>query len=91
MALRLPEELADRKLGPLCVATKFKEAREIEAVLDSASVDYTVETTPVASQSVFGIIFGSSREGVLFLVPEEQFGTCVDLLEKAGLSHLVIE
>lgn len=91
MTLKLPEELAERDLVPLCLATKFKEAKGIEAVLDEASIDYTVETTPVAPQSVFSIIFGSSRKGVLFLVPREHIEACLDAIHDAGLSHLVIE
>jgi len=91
MGLRLPEELNDRTLVPLCLVKKFKEARMVEALLDSKSIDYTVETTPAPAQSVFSILFGSSRRGVLFLVPDDRYESSVTLLVDSGLSYLVVE
>lgn len=90
MARRLPEEMKGRELIPLCFATRPREAEQIESVLDSATVDYTFEIRPLARTSIFSILFGSSKDGVVFLVPSEQFDFCLNLLDKKGLSHLII-
>lgn len=89
MSRRLPEDFEGKELVPLCLATKLEEAREIEEILDGAGIDYTFEISPVTEQSVFGILFGANKKGVLFLVLAEQLEYCADLLQKAGLQRLI--
>jgi len=88
---RLPEELAGKKLVPLCLAVKLAEAKNIESVLDRAGIEYTFEITPVQGKSILSLIFGSIRRGVMFLVKIEQYEDCRSLLENAGLNYLIIE
>lgn len=91
MSRRLLEELKEKELIPLCLASTIAEAEKIESVLDGADIDYTFEITPIVKKSVLSIIFGSVKEGVLFLVPSERYELCTSLLEKAGLSNLIVE
>lgn len=91
MPRRLPEELEGKELVPLCLASKLADAKKIESVLDGANIDYTFEITPVSGKSILSILFGGITKGVMFLVLSEQYELCRSLLEKAGLSSLVIE
>jgi len=91
MARKIPEEFEGRELAPLCLASTPNEAQEIERALDDAGMDYTFDITPLSQEGVFSILFGSPKEGVMFLVPTENFESCVKLLAGAGLSHLIIE
>jgi hypothetical protein len=86
-----PEEFEGKELAPLCLASTPHEAEEIEKALDEAGMDYTFDITPLSQEGVFSILFGSPKEGVMFLVPTENFEPCITLLKEAGLSHLVIE
>jgi hypothetical protein len=88
---KLPEEFNGKELAPLCLASTPHEAQEIEKTLDDAGMDYTFDITPLSQEGVFDILFGSPKEGVIFLVPTENFESCIRLLKEAGLSHLVIE
>ena len=63
----------------------------IESVLDGANIDYTFEITPARGRSIFDIIFGTVKQGVMFLVHSDQYEFCKTLLEKANLSYLIIE
>ena len=90
MARKLPEEFQGKELAPLCVASTPQEAQEIEKALDEAGMDYTFDITPITQEGVFSILFGSPKEGVMFLVPAENFESCITLVNEAGLSHLVI-
>ena len=87
----LPEDMKDEKLSPLCLAANLKDAGLIESVLDGAGIDYTFEITPLAGKSVLGIIFGASKKGIMFLVPEGVYEACLKLLAGAGLSNLIIK
>ncbi len=89
MSRRLPEDFEGKELVPLCLATKLEEAKEIEEILDRSGIDYTFEISPLTEQSVFGILFGANKKGVLFLVLAEQLEYCADLLQKAGLERLI--
>ncbi|MEJ2183430.1 MAG: hypothetical protein P8Y66_07890 [Nitrospirota bacterium] len=91
MSRRLPEEFKDETLAPLSVASRLGEARQVEAVLDEAGVDYTVDIVELASTGVMGILFGSVKKGVMFLVPEERRAFCRDLLVRAGLEGLLTD
>ena len=91
MPRRLPEEMEGLKLVPLCLASRQSEASQIESTLDKAGMDYTFEITPVAGRSVLGIVFGSIRKGVMFLVSEADFARGLELIEEAGLSHLIVK
>ncbi len=91
MSRRLPEEFQGKELAPLCLASSPQEAQEIETTLDEAGMDYTFDITPLSQAGVFNILFGSPKEGVMFLVPTENVEPCLTLLHEAGLSHLVIE
>jgi hypothetical protein len=82
--------MENKKLVPLCLAANMRDARRIESVLDGAGVDYTFEITPLTGRSIFGIIFGTMKKGIMFLVPEETYEDCLKLLEDAGLSDLII-
>jgi len=87
---RLPEEMEGQQLAPLCVAARTNEAREIEAELDKAGLDYTFEIAPIPSSSLLGVFFGGKKKGVIFLVPAAQYEYSAGLLERAGLSHLLV-
>jgi hypothetical protein len=87
----LPEEFEGKELAPLCLASTAHEAEEIETALDDAGMDYTFDITPLSQEGVFTILFGSPKEGVMFLVPAEKYEECVTLLNDTGLSHLIIE
>ncbi|MDY6861685.1 MAG: hypothetical protein SV062_01705 [Thermodesulfobacteriota bacterium] len=87
----MPEELEGKELTPLCIAIKRIEAKNIESVLDRSTIDYTFEITPTIGKSIFSIIFGSVKKGVIFLVPNDQYEYCKRLLEGAGLANLIIE
>ena len=91
MSRRLPEEFKGKELVPLCLATKLEEAKEIEGILDRVGIDYTFEIAPVTEQSVFGILFGANKKGVLFLVLTGQLEYCANLLQEAGLERLIAE
>jgi hypothetical protein len=90
MPRRLPEELKKEKLVPLCLASRISDAKKIESVLDKANIDYTFEITSVYGTSVFGVLFGTIKKSVIFLVSSEQYELCLGLLEKEGLSALII-
>lgn len=91
MARKIPEEFEGKELAPLCLASTPHEAQEIERALDDAGMDYTFDITPLSQEGVFSILFGSPKEGVMFLVPTETFESCIKLLAEAGLSYLIIE
>ena len=91
MPRHLPEEMGNEKLAPLCLAANLKDSRLIESVLDGAGIDYTFEIAPISGKSILGIIFGSMKKGVMFLVPEGVHEKCLTLLEDAGLSNLIIK
>lgn len=91
MARRLPEEMKGKELIPLCLAINLDEAKKIESVLNGANVDYTFEIKSISESNVLMILFASAKEGVMFLVSSEQYESCIKLLDKAGLSNLIIE
>jgi hypothetical protein len=91
VARLLPDELKGKELVPLCIAAKPGEAKEIEAALDRAGIDYTFEITPFSEESFFGVVFGGIKKGVMFLVEEDKYEFCLGLLERAGLSRLIVE
>ena len=91
MPRRLPEEFEVNKLVPLCLALKIAEAKNIESVLDKAGIEYTFELTPVHGKSIFSILFGSIKNGVMFLVKSEQYEVSKSLLDNAGLHGLIIQ
>lgn len=91
MTRKIPEEFEGKELAPLCLASTPHEAEEIEKALDDVGMDYTFDITPLSQEGVFNMLFGSPKEGVLFLVATEDFESCMKLLAEAGLSHLIIE
>jgi hypothetical protein len=91
MPRRLPEEMQGKNLVPLCLALKIAAAKDIESVLDKAGIEYIFELTPVHGKSVLSVLFGSIKNGVMFLVKSEQYEFCKSLLENAGLHSLIIE
>ncbi len=82
--------MENEKLVPLCLAARLQDSRRIESALDKAGIDYTFEITPITGRSILGIIFGSIKKGVMFLVPEAVYEDCLKLLDEAGLSALII-
>ncbi len=91
MARLLPEEMKGKKLIPLCLATKPNEAKQIESILDGATVDYTFEIKPLQHKSIFSVLLTSVKNGVVFLVSSDQYEYCISVLENAGLEHLIID
>lgn len=91
MPRKMPEEFEGREIYPLCVTTRLDDAKRIESSLDKAGIDYTFEITPVTGGSIMGILFGSNKDGVMFLVLSEQLDFCRELLIKEGLSENIIE
>jgi hypothetical protein len=91
MTRRLPQELENEELIPLCLALRISDAKRIESVFDNAAIDYTFEITPVTAKSILGILFGSTKKGVMFLVPSEKYEFCRDLLTNEGLSHFIVD
>ncbi len=91
MPRRLPEELVGKELLPLCVAANLYDAKRIEATLDRAGIDYTFEITSITGKSILGILFGSAKDGVMFLVPSEQLDFCRELLAGEGLEKNIVE
>lgn len=91
MVRRLPEELEGKKLVPLCLAAKLKDAKNIESALDKAGIEYTFEITPIHRKSILSILFGTIRKGVTFLVQSEYYEYSRSVLEKAGLYNLILE
>lgn len=91
MARRLPEEFKGKELSPFAFATNLDEAQEIESALNGSNMDYTFEITPVTQTSVFSVLFGAVKEGVMFLAPAENNKSCKTILTNAGLSRLIIE
>ncbi len=90
MPRKLPEEFEGQELAALCLASTPLEAEEIETALNGAGIDYTFDITPLPQESVLGILFGSVKEGVMFLVPVESRKTCIRLLDREGLSNLIV-
>lgn len=91
MGCRLPEEFEGKEIIPLYLAAKLSEAKKIEEILDKAKIDYTFEITPFTETSVFSILFGGIKEGVLFLVLSGQHEFCQNLLREVGLERLIVE
>ena len=91
MTRRLPEELEHKELIPLCLALRLSDAKKIESVFDNAGIDYTFEITPIAAKSILSILFGSTKKGVMFLVPTEKYEFCRDLLTNEGLTHFIVQ
>jgi hypothetical protein len=87
---KLPEEMEGQELVRLCVAARSSEAREIEAALDKAGLDYTFEIAAIPNKSMLGSFLGGKKKGVIFLIPESQHDYSVDVIQKAGLSHLLV-
>lgn len=91
MPRKLPDEMSGEELSPLCIVAKMSDAREVENALDKAAIEYTFEITPVVSKSVFSVIFGGIRNGVMFLVRKKELELCRELLAVAGLVHLILK
>lgn len=91
MSRLLPDEMAGVELSPLCIVKKMSDAREVEAVLDAAGVQYTFEITPIVSNSFFRVIFGGIKKGVMFLVAKGELEHCRSLLNEAGHGDLTLE
>jgi hypothetical protein len=90
MPKRLPEEMRETELLPLCLAAKLADAKKIESVLDGEDIEYTFELTPLTHGSQ-NLITGGIRYNVMFFVPARQHQFCCGLLSSAGLSSLVVE
>jgi len=91
MPRKLPEELEGKELEPLCVASKLSDAKKIELVLDKEGIEYTFEIVEYSGKSVFSILFGGVKEGVMFKVLKGQYDFCTKLLTKEGLAKTLIE
>jgi hypothetical protein len=91
MGRRLPEDFEGRALAGLAVAARTGDANKIEHVLNTEGIEYTFELTELVQPSVFGILFGAVKEGIIFLVPTENYDFCKTILTDAGLSHLLAD
>jgi hypothetical protein len=88
---RLPEEFEGKELAPVCLATKLHDAQAIEKSLDEAGIDYTFEITQISGQSLFSVLFGVHKKGILFLVPPEKYKDCLPLIQGTGLERLIVD
>jgi len=91
MSKRLPEEFEGNELVPLCLATKLHDAQTIETILDKAEIDYTFEITRVTGQSLFCVLFGTQKKGILFLVSPEKHEYCLNQIQGNRLERLIVE
>jgi hypothetical protein len=91
VARRLPEDFEGKEMAGLAVAARSDDAEKIEDALNAAGAEYTFEITELLQQSVLGILFGAVKEGVMFLVPTENYDFCKTLLIDAGLSRLLVD
>ena len=62
------------------IAKKLREALRLEAILDSAGVDYGVE----ADHYRGGVIFSTVKVGAFFYVLPEDQGAALDVLRRNG-------
>ncbi len=88
MPRRHPDDMEGVALAPLCVAGNTREAERIEVVLDREGVDYTFDIVMLAGGSG---LFGSPKQGVMFLVPSEQEARLREVMVRAGHAKLLIE
>ncbi len=70
----------DVDLVLLFIASRLKEAKALEAVLDQAGVDYLIETDTYRG----GFIFVSERIGAFFYCREEDAARAQTALQTAG-------
>lgn len=64
---REPEFFGDRELDLIYIAKRLKEALRLEELLNSAGIDYAIETDTYRG----GMIFVSERVGAFFYVDPE--------------------
>jgi hypothetical protein len=91
MPRRLPQEFEGKELVPIFLATKLNEAQEIEEALDKAEIEYTFEITRITGQSLFGVLFGAHKKGILFLIPPEKHECCLNMIQGTGLERLIVK
>ncbi|MCS7315194.1 MAG: hypothetical protein RMI94_15195 [Bryobacterales bacterium] len=77
---RRPEEFADRELVLLYIAKRLSEARELEAVLTAAGLDYVV----VADRYLGGVILRRERVGAFFYVLPESESAAREAMQRHG-------
>ena len=58
------EFFADQEMDLLYIAKRLKDAQKLEGVLDSADVDYAIETDTYQG----GVVFRTERVGAFFYV-----------------------
>jgi hypothetical protein len=70
----------DVDLDLLYIASRLKEAKRLEAVLDAAGLDYLVETDTYRG----GFIFVSERVGAFFYARPEEAEQARQAMQEAG-------
>ena len=77
---RDPGDYEGQEMELVYVAGKLKEARQVEAILDEAGIDYAIQV----EQYRAGVIFASVRAGAFFYVAPETAGRCREVLTSRG-------
>lgn len=72
---------------PVYIAGNVKEAQRVEAALDDAGLDYSIQAEKC--QTAFSFIFGS-YDGVAFHVQEPDIDRAVEALGNAGVTIKVV-
>ena len=65
------------------ITLSLREARKVEALLTSRSVDYTVQAEEVGRT----FLLGTRRHGAVFYVSATQAAYCREVLEQGGFRH----
>jgi hypothetical protein len=77
---REPDFFGEKELVLVFMARRLKHALAVEKMFSACSLDYALETAPYQS----GLLFRSSRIGVLFYVAPESEGRARALLLERG-------
>jgi len=77
---REPDFFGEQELVLVFMARRLKHALAVEKMFSDCGLDYALETAPYQS----GLLFRSSRMGVLFYIPPETEGQARALLLERG-------
>jgi hypothetical protein len=82
-----PEFFGEQDLDLLYIAKKLNDAKQLEALLDEAAIDYLVEPDTYKG----GIIFPSERIGAFFYVAPEHTESARATLTRVGFKPYDME
>jgi hypothetical protein len=77
---RDPADYEGQEMELVYIASRLEEAQNIEALLDQAGFDYTIQVEHYRA----GIIFVGLRAGAFFYVLTENAGGCRQVLRECG-------